>query len=131
MKPRNETKDIRVFAAGIGVILSVFSGISWYKTGTAWQWMLPVGLIFAAVGLIKPPLIRPVYKVWMKVAGFIAKVNTVVLLYLIYFLVLTPIGILMRLTGKDILDEKLNENAETYWHKKEEERAISRYTQQF
>jgi len=131
MKKRNETKDIRIFAGGMGVISVIFASVSIWKGGGAYPYILAVGLSFALVGLTSPRIIRPVYLKWMLFAGVIGRFNAKLLLTLTFLFIVTPIGLLMRLMGKDLLEEKWEPDAETYWKKREPERDVSRYTQQF
>lgn len=71
------------------------------------------GLLLSA--LAAPNLLKPVYKVWMKIAHAIGWFNTRVLLTLIYYVIFTPIGLLARAIGKDLLNTKLEPEATTYW----------------
>jgi hypothetical protein len=58
-----------------------------------------LGAALIALGIIQPPVLAPVYRGWMGLAFVISKVTTPVLLGAVYFLAITPIGILRRLTG--------------------------------
>ncbi|HTP81033.1 MAG TPA: SxtJ family membrane protein [Bacteroidota bacterium] len=59
-----------------------------------------------------------VYGIWMKFAGLVAFVNTRVLLTVVYFIVIGPLHLLMRLMGKDYLDRR-HDRSPTFWKKKE------------
>jgi len=79
-----------------------------------------------------PLFLRPVFQVWSKIAYFIGQVNTQVILTLLYYLVFTPYGLVMRLFGRDPLQRKLT-SAGTYWESLEFEglKDRTRYEKQF
>lgn len=60
------------------------------------------------------------YRGWMKFAYALGWVNTRILLTLFFFLIITPVAVAMRLLGKDILSQRLDPGAETYWIPKEQ-----------
>jgi hypothetical protein len=73
-----------------------------------------LAVTLAGLGLAAPRGLRPVHRVWMKLADALAWFNTRLLLGLVYYLVMTPIGLLMRLLGRDPLDRRLHDRA-SYW----------------
>ena len=80
-------------------------------------WSLLISLVFLFLGLINSKILTPLKSVWIKLGYFLGNIISPVVMGIIYFLVLTPTGIIMRLLGKDIL--KLNKNKlNTYWEKK-------------
>ena len=131
MKKRDEIKDIKVFAAGIGVICQLIALFSWWKGGALYPYISAFGLVFGAAGLLRPGAIKPVYKRWMILALAFGRFQTRLLLCLLFYLVITPIGVVLRLMGKDLLDLKLEHGADSYWKKREPERDLSRYEKQF
>jgi hypothetical protein len=70
---------------------------------------------FFIAALINPACLRLTYSLWMRLAFVLAWVNTRLLLLLIFYLVFTPIGIIMRCMGKDLLHRKINASFRTYW----------------
>jgi hypothetical protein len=90
-----------------------------YKAHPAWPWLLAAAAFFAGSGLVAVPVLRPVYTVWMKFAHALAWVNTRLLLGVFFYVVMTPVGLLMRLFGKDMLEERLDPSATSYWKKRE------------
>src|SRR3972149_7215658 len=78
-------------------------------------WLLAgLALTLAAAAVLSPAGLRPVHRVWMRGADLLAWVNTRLVLGLVYFLVMTPIGLLMRLAGRDPLDRRLGDRP-SYW----------------
>ena len=82
-------------------------------------WSLVISLIFLVLGLINSKLLSPLNKIWFKFGLILSKVVSPLIMGIIFFLVVTPIGILMRILKKDLLNLKYN-NKNTYWIKKKE-----------
>jgi len=80
-------------------------------------WILAV--VFFLPGLLAPAILRPVYALWMKFAAILAWINTRIILGLTFYLVFTPIGLILRLLGKDLIKQKWDSKAKTYWIERE------------
>jgi len=80
-------------------------------------WSLVVSLIFLFLGLLNSKLLSQLNLIWTKFGNFLAKIIVPIIMGVIYFLVLTPIGLLMRLGGKDLLKLKFSKN-KSYWIKR-------------
>lgn len=101
----------------LGVISSVFFVLS---------------LIFLGVTLSKPERLQPVYKLWMKLVGFIGTVISGILLSVVFYVVFGISGIVLRIMRKDLLDEKLEPEKASYWIKRQPgEFDKESYTKQF
>lgn len=109
---------LRNFGLTFAAVGLVFMAIFLWRGNPAWPWPLAGGILFLLLGLIAPSLLRPVYVAWMKFAFVLAWINTRIILGLFFFLVLTPIGLAMRLAGKDILDQRIDRSAKSYWAKR-------------
>ena len=81
-------------------------------------WSLAVSLIFLILGLLNSKILAPLNKLWFKFGIFIGKIIAPLIMGIIFFLVVTPIGFLMRLFGKDVLNLKYNKN-KSYWIEKD------------
>ena len=110
---------IRKFGYLFGVIGLGVAGYLLYWGNAAWVWWATGGVLFAVCGLLVPSLLKPVYVAWMAFAFVLGWVNTRVLLGLFFYLVVTPVGLVLRLARKDLLDKKIDRNAGTYWKKRE------------
>lgn len=71
------------------------------------------------IGLFAPSLIMPLYKGWMGFARILGLINTRILLFLVFVLVVVPIGIMLRLLKKDVLDLKIDRSSVSYWQKRQ------------
>ena len=74
---------------------------------------------FFILGAAAPEILKPIYVVWMKLAVVLSWINTRIILLVLFYLVLTPIGLIMRMFGKDALDLKIDKSRDSYWRKKE------------
>ena len=77
-------------------------------------WSLAISLIFLTLGLLNSKLLLPLNKIWFKFGIFLGKIVSPLIMGIIFFLVVTPIGLLMRMLGKDLLNLKFN-TQKTYW----------------
>ena len=84
-------------------------------------WFGGIGAAFLVLGFLLPSILRPFHKWWMGLALVLGYFMSRLLLTLLFFLVITPIGFFMRFVGKDLLNEKLQPDAETYWIKRDKQ----------
>ncbi len=80
-------------------------------------WSLIISIIFLFLAIIKSEILTPLNKIWFKFGIFLGKVISPIVMGVIFFFVITPIGVFMRLIGKDILNIKKNQN-KSYWSKR-------------
>lgn len=71
--------------------------------------------LFAVFALTVPKLLEPIEAVWMALAQVLGDVNTKILLSVMYFLVFTPVGLLMRLFGRDTMNQRRRAGVGTNW----------------
>ena len=81
-------------------------------------WSLIISLIFFVLAIINSKILTPLNKIWMKFGFLLGKIISPIVMGFIFFFVVTPTGIIMRLLGKDLLNLKKN-NQSTYWIKKD------------
>ena len=91
----------RKFGLTVGGTFVVISAILWWRgRHGAVPYLGGLGALLIAAGLLIPTLLEPVNRAWMGLAHLISKVTTPIFMGVVYFLVLTPIGIAMRLAGR-------------------------------
>ena len=81
-------------------------------------WSLSISLIFLILGLLNSKILSPLNKIWFKFGILLGRIMSPIIMSLIYFIVMTPIGLFMRMMKKDILNLKFNNN-KTYWIEKD------------
>ena len=82
-------------------------------------WALIISIIFLVLGLINSKILSPFNKIWNRFGILLGKIVSPIVMGIVFFLVVTPISIIMKIFGKDILNIKKN-NKETYWIEKSE-----------
>tara|TARA_B100000035_G_C20802691_1_gene466235 strand:- start:176 stop:562 length:387 start_codon:yes stop_codon:yes gene_type:complete len=80
-------------------------------------WSLLISLIFLILGLMNSKILTPLNRLWFKFGIILGKIISPIVMGVIFFLVVTPIGLIMRILKKDILNLKFNE-LDTYWIEK-------------
>ncbi len=81
-------------------------------------WSLIISGIFLVLGLINSKLLLPLNKIWFKFGILLGNFIAPIVMGIVYFMVVTPTGLIMRLLGKDLLNLKKN-NKDTYWIEKD------------
>ena len=81
-------------------------------------WALIISAVFLILGLLKSKLLTPLNKLWFRFGIFLGKIISPIIMGFIFFLVVTPIGLIMRLLGKDVLNLKYNKER-SYWIEKD------------
>ena len=112
-------KEVKKFGILFAALCLGVAAYSVYRGGHVWPWFLGCSLFFLVSGLFVYPLLRPIYIGWMTFAFALGWINTRIILGLFYYVILTPTGVIMRILGKDLLEEKLDRTVTTYWVKRE------------
>ena len=102
------------------VFFIVFILIAFYpliNQGEVRIWSVLVSLFFLIFGVINSKILTPLNKIWFKFGLFLGKIISPIVMGVIFFFVVTPIGLLMRIFKKDLLNLKYN-NRNSYWIKK-------------
>ncbi len=102
------------------VFFIVFLLIALYpliNTGEFRLWSLIISFIFLILGILNSKILTPLNKLWFKFGIFLGKIVSPIIMGIIFFFVVTPIGVLMRFFGKDVLNLKYNNN-KSYWIEK-------------
>ena len=81
-------------------------------------WSLALSIIFFILGILNSKLLTPLQRMWFKFGIFLGAIVSPIVMGMIYFLVVTPMGIFMRFLGKDLLKTSKVKNISTYWIKR-------------
>ena len=82
-------------------------------------WSLGLSIIFFILGILNSKLLTPLNKLWFKFGIFLGVIVSPIIMGVVYFLVVTPTGVLMRFLGKDLLNTRKTKNTTTYWIKRD------------
>ena len=83
--------------------------------GNPRQIFIIFSLIFLVLGILNSKILTPFNKLWIKFGEILGRVIAPIVMAIIYFIVLTPISLIVRLFGKDLLNLRFINNKETYW----------------
>ena len=84
-------------------------------------YLIIISIIFFILGLLNSKLLSPLNSFWIKFGELLGKMIAPVVMVIIYFLILTPISLMVRLFGKDLLGLKFSKQLKTYWMKRKKD----------
>ena len=102
------------------VFFVVFLLIGFYpllNEGNLRIWSVIISIVFFILGLLNSKILTPINKVWFRFGLFLGKIISPLIMGIIFFFVVTPIGIFLRIIKKDIINLKFNSD-KSYWIKK-------------
>ncbi len=117
MNLNNNTKISSNRSFGILFFIVFFITSLWplISRGDIIYWALIASLIFLVLGVLNSKFLTPLNKLWIKFGIFLGAIVSPIVMGIIYFIVLTPIGALMRFLGKDLLRINKSKSLTTYW----------------
>ena len=123
--------DLRKFGLTVGGVLLLLGLWFLYRHKGYYQYFLYPGGALVVLGLVIPKSLKHVYLGWMSLAFVLGLIVSTALLTVFFYLVVTPIGLVARIFGKDFLQRKLDPNAASYWLPRNTSRAPADYEQQY
>ena len=84
-------------------------------------YLIFISIIFLILGLLDSKLLSPLNSFWIKFGEFLGKIIAPIVMAIIYFIILTPISLIVRLFGKDFLGLKFTNQTKTYWIKRKKD----------
>jgi len=114
-------KAFRKFGITIGTVLVLLGIILSIKAGNNLLFLSLSGLVLMLVSLMFSKLLRPLYIIWMSIAAVLGFIMSRIILSLIFYLVFSPVGIILRIFRKDLLDRKIEPDKESYWNMRKAE----------
>ena len=92
-------------------------------------WSIIVAMIFLILGLINSNFLTPLNKLWFKFGKLLGSIIAPIVMGIVFFIVVTPIGFIMRIFGKDLLNKRYNNKSNSYWINREKSKSTMK--QQF
>ncbi len=103
------------FGLVMAIPLTIIAVILFFKGHTIWVYFIAAALLFAVTGLVCPKILAPIEWAWMKFAKILGFIVTNILLTITFYVLITPLGLIIRLFGKDLLLIKRSKKADSYW----------------
>ena len=125
-------RDLRRFGLLVGAVFLGLGIAFLWKLKPHYVYFLWPGVVLMLLGQVLPCALKWVYIVWMSLAFVLGFVMAHVILTMFFYLVITPVGLLARIAGKDFLSLKLDRTAKSYWLPRERKaRKPEEYERQF
>ncbi len=114
------------------VALVIIATSLFLRRKSGYFWLYSMALLFILLGNFSAGFLKPVYIAWMKLAYVLGWINTRLLLCLIFYLVITPIGLVLKLFNNgDLLDKRIDVKKKSYWKKTDAVSNIADFEKQF
>ena len=115
MKPQNSNKSFGLLFFIVFLIIGLWP----LKNGDSLNiYFIAISITFLILGLINSKLLSPLNKIWIKLGEILGIIISPIVMFLVYFIVLTPVSLIVRLFGKDLLGLKFFKKNDTYWIKR-------------
>ena len=114
-------KEQRAFGLVMSAAIVIVTLIHWLIRGDLATWPFYLSGAFLVLGLAAPAALKPVFVVWMKFALVLNWIMTRLLLSIVFYLMITPTRVLMRIFSDDPLKRRFEPDAETYWEEPDEQ----------
>ena len=99
----------------MGAVFLLIAAVNWKIGGSVYGMVATLGTGFLILGYGAPSSLSLFYTLWMKLAGVLQIVMTVIILTFVFYIILTPLALTARLCGKKFLDLGPEEETLTYW----------------
>lgn len=113
--PAPTKKELRTFSLIMATGLAILFVLIPLALGKGFRsWPLIVGGVFVAFGLLAPAALAPVYSLWMKMGEVLGFINSRIILGVIFYFIIFPVGLIRRIFAPDPMARKIDKNAPTY-----------------
>jgi hypothetical protein len=96
-------------------VLAVVTVLNFWHDGRLWPWSGALAALFFASALVRPALLNPLNRAWLKFGLLLHKIVNPLVMALIFYGTVWPTGLVMRMLGKDLLRLKRQPEATSYW----------------
>ena len=111
----DQQRELRKFGISFFIVLCFWGGILFWRQKDYYYYFFIAAILFLFAVIIKPLLIKPIHKILTKILNLIILLISRTGLILLFYLGITPVGLLAKLCGKRFLDLKLNRETDSYW----------------
>jgi hypothetical protein len=115
MKSQSSNRSFGLLFFIVFIVVGLWPAI---KGETANIYLILISLFFLIFGLINSKILSPFNKAWIKLGEILGLIIAPIIMALVYFIILTPISLILRVLGKDLLGLKFLKKQDTYWTKR-------------
>ena len=123
MQNKANNRSFGLLFFGVFLLISLWPLI---ESGQIRIWALIISSIFLILGLINSKILSPFYKAWIRLGIILGKIVAPLVMLAVFFLIVTPIGLILRIFGKDLLKTKKSKLVKTYWILRENIKSMDR-----
>jgi hypothetical protein len=105
----------RTFGLVMAGALALFGALNFYHSGWLWRWELALAALFVAAAWLRPGLLHPLNRLWMKLGLVLHRIVNPIVMGLLFYGTIWPTGLAMRMRGRDLLRLRREPSSETYW----------------
>jgi hypothetical protein len=116
---KSTPQQLRKFGLLISGVILVIAGYNYFFGNPALVYLANIAIILGIGALAYPHPLKPIYWVWMAIAVVLGWIMSRVILIVLFYLVLTPIGLIGRISGKRFLKLDFDREASSYWERRE------------
>ncbi len=115
MKQKNQNRSFGLLFFIVFLVIALWPLT---KKGEINLYLISIALIFLVLGLLNSKILSPFNKAWIKLGEILGRIIAPIVMAIVYFLILTPISLLVRLFGKDLIGMKFSNDIKSYWVKR-------------
>ncbi|MDH5716794.1 MAG: SxtJ family membrane protein [Spirochaetia bacterium] len=112
---KSSKKELRIFGVIIGTLFAIL-GIILYSKQKDIHYYFFIAAAFFYLGLIIPKILLPLQKIWMSVFIILNRIITIIILAIVFYFLFLPIGLILRLLRKDLLNIKIKKYKTSFWN---------------
>lgn len=120
-KIKSTRKELREFGLIVGAVFGLLATLFLLRGKNFYSYCYVISIFLVLSGLIAPVVLLPIQKVWMILALIIGFFVTRIILGILFYFVITPIGIVVKATGKDMLNINFSNKSDSYWIRRNNE----------
>jgi len=114
-------KELRKFGFSFGLGLNILGCILFYRHKEHFIWFTGIGSTVFMLAILCPIMLAPLKKILDKLIVFIGWLTGLISLLIVFYLIFTPVALLFKFLGKDLLNEKINKKSESHWIKRKKD----------
>jgi len=117
---KSTKKELKEFGLTVGGILVILGLVGLWRNKGFYPYFLGIGISLVILGISFNKALMPFQKFWIGLAVILGFFVSRIVLFILFYFTLMPTGLIMRLLGKDVLDQKIDKNRKSYWHERKD-----------